>query len=36
MIRIAFGILATIVVVAARMLAPRPVFHRPPGVYDSQ
>jgi hypothetical protein len=36
MIRIAFGVLAAIVVVAARMLAPRTSFVRPPGVYDSQ
>jgi hypothetical protein len=36
MIRIAFGVLATIVLVTARMLAPRIVFQRPPGVYDAQ
>jgi hypothetical protein len=36
MIRLAFRIFVTFVLVIARMLSPRPVFVRPPGVYDAQ
>lgn len=36
MIELAIRLVVTFVLVIARMLSPRPVFQRPPGVYDAQ